>query len=135
MRSYHRADLLQVLLEHVPPHYGTHFSKRLDSYVDDPDQDVVILRFADGTSASCDILIGADGIKSAVRRKMYTEMAEETQTEGNSDEQAQNLLSCITPVWSGERVYRHIITRDDLVKSYPDHPSLSGPVQVREMVF
>ncbi|OCH95061.1 FAD/NAD(P)-binding domain-containing protein [Obba rivulosa] len=64
MKSYHRADFLRVLLEHVPSHYKTHFSKRLATYDDDPEQESVTLRFTDGTSATCDVLVGTDGINA-----------------------------------------------------------------------
>lgn len=60
----HRADLLNVLLRALKP--GTfHSRKRLEGL--DQKSDSVSLKFADGTSADADIVIGADGINSRVR--------------------------------------------------------------------
>jgi 2-polyprenyl-6-methoxyphenol hydroxylase-like FAD-dependent oxidoreductase len=55
--------LLTGLDEHV------HFGKRLDQY-DVRDDGVVLVTFADGTQASADLLVGADGMGSAVRRQL-----------------------------------------------------------------
>ncbi|OCH90229.1 salicylate hydroxylase [Obba rivulosa] len=127
VRTYHRADFLQVLLEHVPQHYGTHFSKRLASYDDDPEQGTVTLRFTDGSSATCDVLVASDGIKSAVRQTMYTRLAEKARCEGATPEEVEILLNHVPATWSGELVYRHLITREDIEKAFPNHPSLNGP--------
>ncbi|EMD36944.1 hypothetical protein CERSUDRAFT_137302 [Gelatoporia subvermispora B] len=127
VRTYHRADLLQVLLDHIPSHYGTHFSKRLTSYSDDPAQDSVTLIFDDGTIAACDVLIGSDGIKSVVRRILYEDLADDAQTKGGSFETVQSLRAHAHSVWSGEVAYRHIISRE-MVEKIPGHPSLAGPM-------
>lgn len=61
-----RSRLQQILQEHYKGEL--HLGKKLVSVENDASQ--VIARFADGTSASGDILIGADGIHSAVRGAM-----------------------------------------------------------------
>ncbi len=63
----HRADLQAVLskavgMEHI------HLSKRLTDLKDSGQE--VVLEFEDGTSARADLVIGADGAKSLVRRWM-----------------------------------------------------------------
>lgn len=63
----HRADLQAVLskavgMEHI------HLSKRLTDLKDSGKE--VVLEFEDGTSARADLVIGADGAKSLVRRWM-----------------------------------------------------------------
>jgi 2-polyprenyl-6-methoxyphenol hydroxylase-like FAD-dependent oxidoreductase len=55
--------LLAGLDEHV------HFGKRFDRY-DVRDDGVVLVTFADGTQTSADLLAGADGMGSAVRRQL-----------------------------------------------------------------
>jgi salicylate hydroxylase len=64
----HRADLLDVLLGGVEKG-----SFRLGSRIErfDQDGDGVTLSFADGSTATGDILIGADGIHSTVRGQMF----------------------------------------------------------------
>jgi 2-polyprenyl-6-methoxyphenol hydroxylase-like FAD-dependent oxidoreductase len=61
-----RADLCRVINEQaVSQGVPVEFGKRLVSVVETADG--VIARFADGSSASADLLIGADGIRSTVR--------------------------------------------------------------------
>lgn len=66
--SCHRAALLELLASKLPPGF-VQFSKRLLNYVEDDDH--ITLYFKDGTTAKCDILIGADGIHSVVRSQMF----------------------------------------------------------------
>ncbi|PYH98987.1 FAD/NAD(P)-binding domain-containing protein [Aspergillus ellipticus CBS 707.79] len=67
----HRAAFLHELLSGVDPE-RMHASKKLERYVENPDGSLV-LYFADGTIHECDILIGADGIRSTVRRLILGE--------------------------------------------------------------
>ena len=62
----HRAAFLRELLADVPPE-RMHAGKRLQKVDQDRDGSTV-LHFADGTHYVCDILIGADGIRSTVRK-------------------------------------------------------------------
>lgn len=74
------------------------------------------LNFKDGTTATCDVLIAADGIKSAVRAQMLRAAAE---TDNNP-----TLHRLIHPRWSGSVAYRSLIDADEVRKQYPDHPVL-----------
>jgi salicylate hydroxylase len=60
----HRADILSMLRDAVPKQ-RLHLGRRLAGFAEHGDQ--VALQFANGTQASADILIGADGIHSTVR--------------------------------------------------------------------
>ncbi|KAI5917969.1 hypothetical protein F4810DRAFT_726395 [Camillea tinctor] len=62
----HRAAYLRELLAGVPQE-RLHASKKLDT-VDRNDDGSLTLRFTDGSTHECDILVGADGIHSTVRR-------------------------------------------------------------------
>ncbi|KAB8227004.1 uncharacterized protein BDW43DRAFT_317244 [Aspergillus alliaceus] len=62
---FHRGHLHAALLEHVPSDL-IHLDKMVASA--DASQHGVTLHFADGTSAKGDVLIGADGIHSKVRK-------------------------------------------------------------------
>ncbi|MEO0561830.1 MAG: FAD-dependent monooxygenase [Chloroflexota bacterium] len=63
----HRADLMTALLDLCDA--DIHYGKRLERY--DQTDDAVTLQFTDGTVATADLLVGADGIHSVVRRQMY----------------------------------------------------------------
>ncbi len=66
MRFVWRADLYQALYDEVARRgVRVEHGKRLVGVEEGPDR--VTARFADGTRASADILIGADGIRSTVR--------------------------------------------------------------------
>ncbi|WP_454833418.1 salicylate 1-monooxygenase [Pseudomonas veronii] len=62
--SVHRADFLDALVNHLPKGIAQ-FRKRA-TQVEQKGGEVQVL-FADGTEHRCDLLIGADGIKSALR--------------------------------------------------------------------
>ncbi|MDE5444334.1 alpha/beta hydrolase fold domain-containing protein [Bradyrhizobium sp. CSA207] len=65
--QFHRADLLEVLLTALPP--GV---LRLNARVDDFEQDAhgVRVTLADGEQIHGDVLIGADGLHSVIRKKL-----------------------------------------------------------------
>jgi len=66
--TVHRADLLDVLAAALPPGIAA-LGKKCVS-VESRDASAVA-RFADGTSAEADVIIGADGIHSAVRTALF----------------------------------------------------------------
>ena len=90
--TVHRGDLHALQMSTIKP--GTlHFNKRLEKIEDTGDQ--VRLSFTDGTSASADIVIGADGINSKIR---------------------EELLGHEAPLYSGWVAHRALITRDKLAR-------------------
>jgi salicylate hydroxylase len=64
----HRADLLDVLLGGLEAG-SFHLGSRIERF--DQDDDGVTITLADGTTATGDILIGADGIHSTVRGQVF----------------------------------------------------------------
>ena len=63
-QSVHRAHFLDELVKSVPPQHA-HFHKRVDQIVDEDGP--VKIYFKDGTTATADVVIGADGVHSVVR--------------------------------------------------------------------
>lgn len=130
---FHRADFHGVLLSYLPPSCTTHNKKRLISYTqlleDCPGKSPITLTFKDGSIATCDVLIGADGIKSAVRPCMMRELAEVV----NPDEK-QSVLSCMSPIWSGVTAYRTLISSEKLRARCPDHRVLREFTQVSLLI-
>ncbi len=64
----HRADLLAVLAQAVPSH-ALHTNKRCIAVTQDAAS--ATAHFADGTQATADLIVGADGIHSAVRTALF----------------------------------------------------------------
>jgi salicylate hydroxylase len=88
------------------------------------------MRFEDGTVASCDILIGADGIKSPVRRCLLQEKAEVLRSQGKHRD-ADRLLASVEPIWTGSICYRTVVPLDRVRSVLPSgHRVLQAPVQV-----
>src|SRR6478736_9699734 len=69
--AIHRGRLQQVLLEEINQK-KVHLSKRLASL--NQTNQKVTLSFEDGSAAEADLVIGADGIKSAVRKNIFGEL-------------------------------------------------------------
>ena len=110
VRPSHRSQLQRLLAKNLRSSDEVlHFSKRLASYVEPADHtQPILLCFKDGTEATCDLLVGSDGIHSAVRRTMYTELATET----SDVAKAREMMEMIDPVWSGVVVYRGLVPVD-----------------------
>jgi salicylate hydroxylase len=65
---FHRADLLAALAQTFPPE-RVHFRHRLAELAEHGDR--VVARFANGVEVEADVLVGADGIHSAVRSALF----------------------------------------------------------------
>jgi salicylate hydroxylase len=65
--TIHRAHFLDELIKLVE-HHRAHFGKRVVEIRESGDDDPITLRFSDDTTADADIVIGADGIHSMVRK-------------------------------------------------------------------
>lgn len=87
-RLIHRGDFIDALLGLLPTGM-VQLGHRLERIEDRGDH--ARLTFADGRTAEADLVVGADGIKSTVRRALFS------RTE---------------PVFSGERAYRAVIPAD-----------------------
>ncbi|MGJ7462801.1 salicylate 1-monooxygenase [Halomonas sp. MA07-2] len=93
--SVHRADFLDAIVAHLPEGIA-HFGKRCVEVTQDGDS--ATARFDDGTSFRADILIGFDGIKSAVREHVLPPVQHGE----------------IAPFWSGTYAYRGMIPTQQL---------------------
>ncbi len=66
--SFHRADLLDALAGRLD-HRAVHLGHRLIGLAERSDH--VVLTFANGARVEAEIVIGADGVRSAVRQALY----------------------------------------------------------------
>lgn len=117
---FHRADCQTALLNCLPPSCKVSLSKRLSSYSQDTSQ--IQLSFQDGSKAECDVLIGADGYKSVVRRYLLQERAKSA----TSEEEASEILSATEPLFTGAIAYRTTVSADKVRELHPDHSVFSS---------
>lgn len=103
--NIHRADLHSVLRSGVPESV-IRLEARLTGLAQTADG--VVLDFADGTQQQADIVIGADGIRSSVRRCLFGERE---------------------PVFTGNVAWRFTVRPEDLPRGFiaPDITNWLGP--------
>ncbi len=109
--TFHRADLQQTLVSRLSGRL--HLGHRFMSLEEKGDE--VIMHFQNGTSATCDLLIGMDGIKSSVRKSLLSK-----QGLANSPS--------MESVWSGTIAYRGLVSRDVLDTVFPGHRAITTPM-------
>jgi salicylate hydroxylase len=109
----HRADLQRVLLKMALAHARVHLANKLVSYTEHPDS--ISLEFENGSKRTCHLLVGADGIKSIVRKLFLASRPGQESSE---------------PVWTGTYAYRGLIQRDVLLKAMPSHRVTRLPAMV-----
>ncbi len=85
----HRGDFIEAPVG-VLPEGMVHLGHKLETVQDEGDH--ALLSFANGASVTADLVIGADGIKSTVRRQLF---------------------SVQQPVFAGEHAYRVVVNADD----------------------
>lgn len=128
--GFHRAQFINLLVDLLSrsERAKTHFGKRCISFTErsndrsDPDgsggeEDLITLKFTDGSSAACDVLVGCDGIKSAVRGQlMCGDQAGDRAYPGTR--------------FSGTVAYRALVKPDDLRAVAGEHTAIT----IRKMV-
>lgn len=119
----HRKALQQVLLSFQPTG-RVHLSHKLTSYEETDDE--VLLHFADGSNATCDLLIGADGIRSSVRRRFI----EAQKSDKSMNNPLPDGLRTGDAVWTGSYAYRGLVPFGKLDSRLPGHRALTTPLMV-----
>ncbi|KAF8558630.1 FAD/NAD(P)-binding domain-containing protein [Imleria badia] len=123
LSSMHRQHMVAILERNLPASCTVHSKMRLVNYME-PEQDdshstsSIRLEFADGTTATTDVLIGADGIRSAVRKTMF-----EAASKDDGDDKA-DLKQYIDPSFTGMSIYRALISAETLRMEDPENITL-----------
>ncbi len=138
--GFPRPAIVQALVNKLGKNCHTHFSKRVSSYsAPSFSCSPVTLQFTDGSAAQCDVLIGADGIKSSVRRYMLEDLARGMDAKAqikdgcppSPSKEAETIRNSVHSVWSGTVAYRAMFPSGELAKKMPAHQVLSTPMCVR----
>ena len=128
--TFYRVELQNALVSMLDPQITrTHFSRRMKSYTLPPPSEPtspITLHFEDGSTATCDVLLGADGIHSVTRKILLNLAASDAEKSGTKDAQetADALRGVIDSVWTGAMMYREVIPREMLEKMNPNHSVL-----------
>ncbi|MFC0560583.1 FAD-dependent oxidoreductase [Halalkalibacter alkalisediminis] len=96
-RLIHRADLIETFLNQLPSD-SIHLSHRLESITDQGDHAEIL--FENGHSIEADLVIGADGIRSTIRSKLFSDTK---------------------PIYSGTHAYRAIVNDKEAFELVLDH--------------
>ncbi|KAF8903941.1 hypothetical protein CPB84DRAFT_713432 [Gymnopilus junonius] len=111
---FYRSELQDFLLEDTSSsNINLHTSHRLVSY--EEKENSVDLTFKNGETATCDLLVGADGLNSVVRGCLLAQGKNWSQEEAYIKAQ---------PVWSGTTIYRELLNADPIRRDYPNHGAL-----------
>ena len=121
--SMHRQHMVAILERNLPASCTVHSKKRLVNYMEPEQDDVhstssIRLEFADGTISTADVLIGADGIRSAVRKTMF-----EAASRDDGDDK-RDLKQYIDPIFTGMVVYRALVSAEKLRREDPENIAL-----------
>ncbi|OJA11573.1 hypothetical protein AZE42_12456, partial [Rhizopogon vesiculosus] len=112
----YRQHLVDILKKHLPSSCMVHFNKRLTTYTKLPTGSL-ILHFADESSDNTDVLIGADGIRSSVRKTLF-----ETIDRDLID--PSKIRHYTDPSWTGTLVYRAVVPVEKLLETDPNATTL-----------
>ena len=128
--TFHRGDFQRKILEHIPPHYHVQYNKRL-KFFSRSEHGGLDLHFAKGPSHACDLLVGADGIRSPTRACVLREKAAEAERLGTPRVEIDALEGCIAPQFSGYIAYRSVVSIQRLRERAPKYKLPKSPVMVR----
>ena len=120
----HRQHMVAILERHLPASCTVHPKKRLVNYIEPEQGDAystspLRLEFADGATATTDVLIGADGVRSAVRKAMFEAASKDTSNDRTDPKQY------IDALFTGMSIYRSLVSAETLRKENPENISLS----------
>ncbi|KAG1888349.1 hypothetical protein F4604DRAFT_1092037 [Suillus subluteus] len=114
--TMHRKDLVDILEQSIPSSCTVHFNKRLTKY-EKHSPGSLVLYFADDSTSTADVLVGADGIHSSVRKTFF-------ETIGPDIVDPSKIRHYGDPSWTGTLVYRSVFPAEKLSKLDPSNVAL-----------
>jgi salicylate hydroxylase len=116
---------VDILKQNLPSSCTVHLNKRLTKY-DKHSAGSFVLHFADGSTEGADVLIGADGIRSSVRKTLFETM------DPNLVDPCK-IRHYADASWTGALVYRSIIPAEKLSERDPNNVTLRDFVMVSHL--
>ncbi|KAL0577547.1 hypothetical protein V5O48_004445 [Marasmius crinis-equi] len=125
MISFYRPQFQETLLQRVPSRC-IRFSKCLVFYSRDKRTGRIVLYFRDGSTDTCDVLVGADGLKSPTRACLYRELVDRARASGSCPAALAELESVVEPEYTGTVVYRAIVEvgKESTSPQLPPEPTM-----------
>jgi salicylate hydroxylase len=114
--SMHRKDFVDILKQSIPSSCTVHFNKRLTKY-EKQSPGSLTLYFADDSTSSADVLVGADGIHSSVRKTFFEAIGPDTID-------PSKIRHYSDPSWTGTLVYRSVFPAEKLSELDPSNVAL-----------
>ncbi|KAG1818113.1 uncharacterized protein BJ212DRAFT_1446574 [Suillus subaureus] len=114
--NMHRKDLIDVLKQSISSSCTVHFNKRLTKY-EKQSPGSLILYFTDDSTSTADVLVGADGIHSSVRKTFFEAIGPDTVDPSKIRHYTQ-------PSWTGTLVYRSVFPAEKLSELDPNNVAL-----------
>ncbi|KAG1776546.1 hypothetical protein EV702DRAFT_1109364 [Suillus placidus] len=114
--NMHRQHLVDALKQYLPPSCNIHFNKRLTQY-NKQLSGSLILHFADDSTSTTDVLVGADGVHSSVRKTLF-------ETLDRDVVDPSNIRHYTDPSWTGTLVYRTVFPAKKLSDLDPNNVAL-----------
>ncbi|KAJ8597700.1 FAD/NAD(P)-binding domain-containing protein [Rhizopogon salebrosus TDB-379] len=116
--SMHRQHLVDILKQNLSSSCTVHFNKRLIKY-DKLSAGSLVLHFADESTITTDVLIGADGVHSLVRKTLF-------ETIDGDIVDPSIVRHYANASWTGTLVYRAIFPAARLSEMDPNNVALKG---------
>ncbi|KAJ7717963.1 hypothetical protein B0H16DRAFT_1798522 [Mycena metata] len=111
--SLHRPTLLEILQSKLSTDCKIYTSKRLVGYSASAGE-AITLSFSDGSTATADIIVGADGVHSATRASLFGLLG-------------HGYKQYAAPTFNGTIVFRGMVPKSKMVATFPQHTGLESP--------
>ncbi|OAX42236.1 FAD/NAD(P)-binding domain-containing protein [Rhizopogon vinicolor AM-OR11-026] len=114
----HRRDFVDVVKQYIPSSCTVYFNKRLANY-NRQSAGSFTLHFTDGSTATTDVLIGADGIRSSVRKTLF-------ETIDRDLVDPSKIRQYTDASWTGTLHYRSVFPVEKLSEIDPNNVALKN---------
>lgn len=121
LASFHRNHLLELLATYLPSS-SIHFNTRLVSYAPSSadGSNTINLQFSNGTSATCDVVFGCDGLYSVIRNGLINGYRFPSSASSSSPSPPKDVF------WTGSSLFKTNVPISKVKTHFPHHSALNG---------